>query len=102
MDLREYRVWQADDVYACVTVSQEGFVITVYADGDDSVQDFGYLHDAYRAAQDKMYELFYEAMEACPCGESAEDCGWAYDAPHAVRWQVVDCVENRELNYWEW
>ncbi len=109
-ELREYRVWASEDVYACVTVERHrnGW-INVYADGDDHPYKTRDLNNAYRVAKDMSEELSAEAERECPCSEwdqeEREQCSNAYenasDSPHGVRVQIVDMIENRELQEYE-
>lgn len=109
-ELREYRVWMSEDVYACVTVERHvnGW-INVYADGDEHSYKTRDLNNAYRVAKDMSDELTSEAVLTCPCAEwdqeEREDCEDAarnvYGDSHGVRTQIVDMIENRELQEYE-
>lgn len=112
-ELREYRVWAAEDVYACVTVTKHrnGW-FHVYEDGPDGeelkTRSEGY---AYRYAMNRAEIIHDEAVDACPCHgsdydqwekeECESDVHNVYGSAHSVRTQVVDMVENRELESYE-
>lgn len=101
-EVREYRVWQADDMYACTTVLKHanGWY-QVDTDGYDVPYKTRNESYAFECASRRAAECSDEAQRVCPCGETAEECGSVYDAPHAVRTQVVDVAENRELEPYE-
>ena len=101
-ELREYRVWQAGDMYACTTVSKHtnGWY-QVDTDGYDVPYKTRSEDNAYEVAAHRAGTCEEEAKASCTCGEIAEECGSAYDAPHAVRTQVVDVQENRELDSYD-
>lgn len=109
-ELREYRVWMSEDIYACVTVERHrNGCVNVYADGSDEVYKTRDLNNAYRVAKDMSDELTSEAIQTCPCDqwdpEEREECEDAarnvYGDSHGVRTQVVDMVENRSLYEYE-
>jgi len=99
-EMREYRVWQAEDLWANTTVSRHinGWY-QVDTDGYDVPYKTRSESDAFLCAASRTRTCEEEAKTSCPCGEPAEECGEVYNAPHAVRTQVIDCEENRELDF---
>lgn len=104
-EVREYRVWMAEDTYAVVTVAKHrnGW-FHVYEDGSDAelktrseIRAFGY-------AGNRMDDLVSEAEDSCTCMEDGwyEECAYpevnVYDSAHGVRDQIVDMIENRRLD----
>lgn len=106
-EMREYRVWQAEDVYACITVDKHknGWYM-VQEDGSDTVVKTRDETYAFRHALYRMGVVETEARESCWCltedAEAQEECADAarnvYGDPHGVRTQVVDMIENRSLD----
>lgn len=108
-EVREYRVWQSDDIYACVTVDKhKNGWYSVSEDGSDCVVKTRSDESAFRYAKTRMEALETEARESCWCltedEESQEQCGDAalniYGEPHGVRSQVYDSVEGTEIESW--
>lgn len=109
-ELREYRVWASEDIYACVTIERHrnGW-ISVYEDGSEEVYKTRSEEWAFRYALDRMLILETEASNACLCKEWSEEgqeaCEDAarnvYGYAHGVRSQVVDMEENRSLDEYE-
>lgn len=101
-EMREYRVWQAEDLWANTTVSRHN---NGWYRVDTPEYDVPYKTrsetDAFMCASQRAGTCVEEVKTFCPCDETAEECGRVYDAPHAVRIQIVDCVENRDLDSWE-
>jgi hypothetical protein len=97
--MREYRVWQGEEIYSVVSVDlfKANGRVRIYVDSD-LVGTETDLNAAYMKAEARAHDLVREAQDACSCGEPAEECGSAYDAPHGVRLQVTDEEENRELD----
>lgn len=109
-EVREYRVWSAEDVYACVTVNKHrnGW-FHVYEDGsEDNELKTRSESYAFRYALDRMHILETEACNACPCvdwdADDRERCEMAsenvYDAPHGVRSHVYDSLTGDEIEPW--
>jgi len=109
-ELREYRVWASEDIYAVVTVERHrnGW-FRVYEDGSDEVYKTRSESWAYGHAKSRMEALTQEACDACPCAdwdpEEQEECEDAarnvYGDSHGVHTQVVDMIENRSLDQFE-
>lgn len=109
-ELREYRVWCAEDTWQVTTVSK-------HANGWYSVDTDGYdvplktrsERDAYDCASQRTDTGVIEAQTDCPCKdwdpEEREDCEDAarnvYGDSHGVRTQFVDMIENRSLEAYE-
>lgn len=113
-EVREYRVWSAEDTYAVVTVSKHrnGW-FHVYEDGPEDqelkTRSEGY---AFRYAANRAELIHDEAINMCPCltdasydQEEREECEDAarnvYGSPHGVRTQVVDSITGYEIESWE-
>lgn len=100
-EIREYRIWQGEEVAFFVQVVQHtNGRVRVFEDSV-LVQSSTSLTDAYTYAQNIANTLAQEAENECPCGLEPLECGEIYGLPHAVRIQVVDCMENRDLDFWE-
>lgn len=101
-ELREYRVWMGEELYACTTVSKHtnGWY-QVDTDGYDVPYKTRSESTAYDIASHRSGACEEEAKASCTCGEPAEECGSVYDAPHGVRLQITDVEENRSLDPWE-
>lgn len=98
---REYRVWQGEEIYSVVSVDQHrNGRVRVFVDSE-LYSGSASLTQAYTDALSRARELQGEAEDSCTCGESAEECGSVYDAPHGVRLQITDVEENRSLDPWE-
>lgn len=103
-EVREYRVWMAEDVYAVVSVARHrnGW-FHVYEDGSEEELKTRQESQAFRYALSRMHVLETEACGTCPC-EDDEDCADAarnvYGSPHGVRSQVVDSDSSREIESW--
>lgn len=113
-EVREYRVWMAEDTYAVVTVAKHrnGW-FHVYEDGpnEDELKTRSEAY-AYRYAANRAELIHDEAIDMCPCvtdssydPEEREQCEDAarnvYGDSHGVRTQVVDMIENRSLDQFE-
>lgn len=102
-ELREYRVWMCDDIYAVATVSRHtNGRYRVDVDGEDEPYRTTSKGAANRYAELSAEQSEGEAVDTCECGEYGDDeCKDAstnpYNSPHGVRTQVVDMLENREL-----
>lgn len=106
-EVREYRVWMAEDTYAVVTVNKHrnGW-FHVYEDGSDAELKTRSEIRAYGYAGSRMDELVSEAEDSCTCAEDGwDDEGMCsdpafnpYGSPHGVRDQIVDMIENRRLD----
>lgn len=103
-EIREYRVWSAEDVWQCSTVlKHRNGRYRVETDGNDDVfrtlsEDAAYAHALDMSAQGEA-----EARLSCPCKSYGDDsCADAESNPygdaHGVRTHVVDMIENRELD----
>lgn len=108
-EVREYRVWQADDMYACTTVlKHKNGWYQVDTDGYDVPYKTRSENDAFTVALQRAETCAEEAKNTCPCHRWAEveqvECYSPelnpYNAPHGVRTQVVDVQENREIDSW--
>lgn len=107
-ELREYRVWSAEDVWQCSTVSRNtrnGWY-RVDTDGYDVPYSTRSEREAYECAQTRSETGECEARMSCPCKSYGdESCADAESNPygnaHSVRTQVVDMIENRELDSYE-
>lgn len=101
-EVREYRVWMGDELYASVTVDKHsnGW-FNVSADGSDDVYKTRSESCAYRAALSDAEAIVGEAVASCTCGESADECGRFHGGPHGVRMNVYDSTEGRELEPYE-
>lgn len=108
-EVREYRVWASEDIYACVTVERHrnGW-FRVYEDGSDDVYRTRSESWAYSHAKSRMEALTQEACDTCPCAkwdpEDREECEDAarnvYGDSHGVRSYVYDSVNGTELESW--
>lgn len=107
-EVREYRVWMAEDTYAVVTVAKHrnGW-FHVYEDGGEDkeykTRDERY---AFHYASGRADDIHTEALDSCKCAEYGDDdCEDAarnvYGDSHGVRTQVVDMIENRSLDQFE-
>lgn len=100
-EMREYRVWQGEELYSVVSVEQHrNGRVRVFVDSE-LYSGTASLSDAYSDAHERARELQGEAEASCTCGEDADECGRVYDAPHGVRLQITDVEENRTLDPWE-
>ncbi len=111
-ELREYRVWSAEEPWQVTTVSQHtnGWY-SVDTDGYDVPLKTRSESGAYDCAQQRTDTGVIEAESACPCHgeaydqEERERCEDAahnvYGSSHAVRVQVTDVTENRTLEPYE-
>lgn len=109
-ELREYRVWSAEDVWQVTTVSKHrnGWY-SVDTDGYDVPYKTRSESHAYACATQRTETGVREAVDACPCAdwdpEEQEECEDAarnvYGDSHGVRTQVVDMIENRSLDQYE-
>lgn len=108
-EVREYRVWQSEDIYACVTVDKhENGWYNISEDGSDTVVKTRDEEYAFRHAHYRMGVLETEARESCWCltedAEAQEECGDAarnvYGDSHGVRSHVYDSVEGTEIESW--
>lgn len=106
-ELREYRVWSAEDAWQVTTVlKHSNGWYSVDTDGYDVPYKTRSESEAYSCAQSRTETGEREAIDACPCQEWAEveqvECyspEWnAYGVPHGVRTWVVDMIENRQLD----
>lgn len=106
-ELREWRVWSAEDVWSYSTVlkHRNGWY-RVETSGEDAVfrtrsETRAFDHAAAKAAEQEPI-----ARLECPCKAWGDDtCGDPeanpYGDAHSVRTHVVDMIENRELQEYE-
>ena len=105
-EVREYRVWQHEDIYAAVTVDKyrNGW-FNVSEDGSEDVYKTRSESDAFRYALSRMHVLETEACNACWCQtmgtDELEECADAtqnvYGSTHGVRSYVYDSVNGTEI-----
>lgn len=113
-ELREYRVWCAEDIHDTVHVMRHtNGRYNVFTDSGvfRGVAPFRTCSEewALRHAKILAQELMTEATAQCPCeangwnddGECSDPESNPYDSPHGVRLQVVDAVTHCTVDNWD-